>query len=213
MDIIDEVKQELSEENVHRLIKKYSPLIFGMMVAIIIGITAGLWWKSYRADKIHQDGGQYLKAILEMKTYKPDEAIKTFETIANNNTTYGVFAGLNIGAFKYFKKDYAESQKWYSGISDNSSNEQSFRELAELMKIKAMIANDANAELSIKALETYIKHNPTYKNSAEELLAMLYIQNNKPEKANEVLNLLVTDTTAPNTIKERAEQLLALVKK
>lgn len=213
MDFLDEVKQELSEEKLHKLIKKYSPLVFGMMLAVIIGIVGGLWWKSYKADKIFQDGGQYVAAITKMKAYKPDDAISTFEGIANNNTAYGMFAALNVASFKHYKKDYNEAQKWYSEVESNSSYDTNFRELATLMKIKAMSDSEANVENTTKLLEDYIKRDSAFKYSAIEFLASIYINKGQTEKAAEKLDLLLTDTATPASIKERAEHLKVLTKK
>lgn len=210
MDIIDEIKHEISEENLHKFIKKYTPFIIGLMIAVIIGITAGLAWKNYRSDQIAKDGGQYMSAILKMKSHKADEAISIFENFAGNNSPYATFAGLNIGAFKHFKKDFIGSQKWYDHVSNHSSGSQELRNLADLLKIKSMIDNDANITESIKLLENYLDIKPTFNSSARELLAILYIKDSKYEEAQKVLNLIITDVEAPSTIKDRAEQLISL---
>lgn len=213
MDFLDEVKQELSEENLHKLIKKYSPLVFGMMIAIIIGIVGGLWWKSYKEEKVFQDGGQYVAAITKMKAYKPDDAVAAFEAIANNNTAYGMFSALNVASFKHYKKDYNDAQKWYSEVESNSSYDRNFRDLAALMKIKSMSDNEANTENTAKLLEDYIDSDSAFKYSALEFLASIYINKGEFDKASEKLNLLLTDTATPPSIKERAEHLKVLTKK
>ena len=72
VDLLDEVRADLKEEQTVGLLKKYGTFTVVIMGFILFAMTGNLWWKSYQESKIHREGGDFLVSALKMRANKLD---------------------------------------------------------------------------------------------------------------------------------------------
>jgi hypothetical protein len=210
-DIMSEIKEELSQERMQKFLKKYLPYLAVAVVVFVIIFGLGTWYKGYKLNKTYADGGQYLSAINKIRAQNLEEGLKKFESISSHDSNYGALAKFNLASYAAFNKEYAKASEMLSEIASNSSYNETLRQLAELLRIE--IDTDSkviSTKVAIEQLEVYIRSNPEFKFSAQELLAVLYLSEKKNEKAMQILTSLATDPAVPVTISRRADQYMGL---
>lgn len=213
VDLLDEVREELKDERVLNYIKKRGPFILTLMVVFIIGATLKLWWTQYNENKAYEAGGGYITALIKMRAYNPDGAVKKFEEVyESGSTNYAALAGLNVGSYYEYKKDYNKSSGIFEAISDASAYDRSLQDISQLYYLKASISKGDNKKDIINKLEKYLSNSGIYKYSAQELLAFTLLENGEKDKALEQYSILATDSDTPYTIRERANTMLHLIK-
>ena len=65
---------------------------------------------------------------------------------------------------------------------------------------------------AVEFFEQYIKSDSIFASSTKEFLTSLYIKQGNFQKANELINTILTDPNAPPSIRSRVEQVSALIK-
>jgi hypothetical protein len=211
VDLLDEVREELKDERALDFIKKNGSFILILMVVCIIGASLKLWWNDYQENRYHKAGGEFISGILKMRAYKPDDAVKKFEDLfTNDNTNYAALAGLNVGSYADFKKDFTKSSTVFKTVSDNSSFDHSFKDMAKFLQIKSALSNNGDKQELAAELEKYVKDGGIYKYSALELLGTVYLNLGEKGKAKETFNIVITDAGVPDSLRNRVSTLLVL---
>ena len=142
VDLLDEVKQELKEEQFLKLAKTLAPYVLSIMVAIIIVVSAKLWWVDYRNDKIFRAGADYQMAILKMRARNVDEAEQWFKTVIDSNgTVYTSLSQLTLAALQDFKGQHDNASTLYKAAMEKSNKSTIFYDLAKYLELKAEANN------------------------------------------------------------------------
>jgi len=213
VDLLDEVRADLKQEQTMGLIKKYGTYTVVIMGFILFAMTGNLWWKSYQESKIYKEGGDFLVSVLKMRGNKLDEAINELKVLAHDGqTTYGTLANLNIASFQQAKREYDKAADSYKLVMNHANTPPLLAEYSELMYLKARLSdNNNNKPELLEHLKTFVQNKQTFKSSALEILAALQIELNLMQEAKETLDHLSTDTNIPATMKARVEQLINYV--
>lgn len=212
MDIFDEAKESLKEEKIQEFLNKNYKNIVLIIAIFIVSLSLGVWWNQHSKEQIYQDGGNYMMAILKMRSYNPEDAILKFNEVKENRSIYSKMSDLNIAAYNSFKNNHDIALKHYKSIANDRSTPKAMNDLAELLSIKTALSFEnpdlASAEENLKS---YVNKNPIFKASAQELLLAIYIEQNKIDDAKEIHNELVTDINIPRAIRTRVEQFETLL--
>lgn len=202
-DLLDEVKQELKEEKFIKLGKTLAPYVLSVMVAIIIGVSAKLWWVDYRNDKIYDAGADYQMAVLKMRAKNVDDAELRFKSIIENNgTIYTPLSQLTLAAFQDFKGHHDDATIIYKATMEKSGKDVIFYDLAKYLQLKA----EASIKLdeNVKAgLNKYVEDDAVFSSSANDLIVGSEFASLDKETVKHRINALLTDTATPASIRER----------
>lgn len=214
VDLLDEVRDDLKDEQVFRLIKKYSSFVFTLMAAIIIGVALKLWWLSYNENKSYKEGGDFITALMKVQSRNTTDGIKMFDELANSGSTnYAALAGLHVAAYNLHNQQSDKAIARYGALYDNSKYADILRQYSLLMQIKGELNKAGADKVKLRdQLNAYLKKDAVFKYTATELLAMLYIDAGEDDKARAELVVIKDATEAPVTMRERAEQMLQLIK-
>ena len=209
VDLLDEVRADLKEEQTVSLLKKYGTFTVVIMGLVLFAMTGNLWWKSYQESRIHKEGGEFLISALKMRANKIDDAMNELKVLAHDGqTSYAVLANLNLASYQQAKKEYDKAAESYKSVMNHPKTPAVLAEYSELMYLKAKLSDSAsNKQELLKHLTTFVQTKPTFKSSALEILAALQIELNLMQEAKESLDKLSTDTNIPPTMKTRVEQL------
>lgn len=210
-DLLDEVKQDLSEERLLDAIKKLLPIIAVFFITFIAGYSIKNWWTSYHNDKIYQDGSTYLSSMIKMRTGNVNSALESFEKISSNDSNYAALSNLNIAAHASFKKDFVKAITVYEFVAENSSYSKTFRDFAKMQLVSIQLESEKiSADEALTALKSISRSESDFGSLADELRLNLLLTQGKLEDFKLLHAELITDPTVPATIKNRIKELTVL---
>lgn len=210
-DLLDEVKQDLSEERLLDAIRKLLPIISIFFITFIAGYGIKSWWTSYQNDKIYSDGSVYLTSIIKMRTGNVDSAVENLEKISSNDSNYAALSNLNLAAHSYFKKDYVKAITIYQAVAENREFSKTFQDFAKIQLILIKLDSEKiSADEAVEELKSISRRESYFGSLADELRLNLLISLNKKDEFKSLQNELITDSTAPASVKNRVKELTVL---
>lgn len=212
VDLLDEIKDDIKDEKVFYLIKKYSNLVFSLMAVLILGIALKMWWVSYEENKIHQEGSEFMMAFKKMQANDVENAVKGFETLGREGSSnYAALAKLFLSAHFVSKNDTAKAAALYEELA-NSNKGKAIKDFAFISGMNFAL-DDQQPDFGqlISKLENYIKKGGIFKYSAEELLAITQAAKKDLKDAGRTIEKIESAEDAPATIKLRAGQLSKVI--
>lgn len=93
-DFFKELEDEIREERVVILWRKYGNLIIGLAVAIVIGTSGYTLWKYMSHQRKIKRHVSYSQAIILLNQGKKEEALVAFQALAKEGGGYGKLAQL-----------------------------------------------------------------------------------------------------------------------
>lgn len=212
-DIFDEIREEAKYIKLTAVINKYLPYVIVAAIVLITVTSLKMWWTTYQHNKIYSDGGVYMFALNKIRIKNLEEAIKKLEEIQRNHSNYAALANFNLAAYSFFQKDIDGTIGFLDQIENNSNYADIFREYAKMQNILSQLDNNKiDTAQAIEFFEQYIKSDSIFASSTKEFLTSLYIKQGNFQKANELINTILTDPKAPPSVRSRVEQVSALIK-
>ena len=207
-DLLDEVKQDLSEEKLLSALKRLLPIVIVFFVTFIVAYGVKSWWTSYQNDKIYSDGSSYLSAIIKMRSGNATEALENFEKISTNDSNYAALSSLNLAAHSAFKKDYVKAITIYRNVTENNSYAKVFRDFAQVqLVINQLESEKITSSEANEMLKSISREKSDFGALADEFRLNLLLSMNQSEEFTKLYNELLTDTTVPVSVKKRIQEL------
>jgi hypothetical protein len=209
VDIFDEVEEELREERMQELLKKYGGLLFAAAL-LMIGAVAGwkAWgWYEERRDLAAASG--YLAAAARTETTARPEAIAAFQAVAAAAPNgYRILARLREAALRADSGDLQGASALWDQIAADSSADPLLRDLASFTWC-LQHADKGDPALLEGRLKPLAAPGNAWRSLAQEQLALLDLRQGHTDAAKTQLRKLADDTTAPNGVRNRASALLS----
>jgi hypothetical protein len=208
-EIFSEIDDELRRERLHKIWERYSALIVGAAVALVLAVAAWqgyTWWSARQAD----EAGSLFEQAAQLATEgKHAEAEAAFTKLAANAPTgYRTLARLRAAA-EAAARDPKTAVPLYDAIAADGSVDGASRDLARIRAAGLLVDHASYADM-LTRLETATEGN-TYHHAARELLALSAWRNNDPAAARKWLEMIATDETTPPSLRQRAEAIQALL--
>jgi hypothetical protein len=108
--------------------------------------------------------------------------------------------------------DKAEASQIYRELADEASQSKNYRDLAVLLEVLNNADEGDPAVLSDRLQPLMVADNP-WRHSARELVGILTKRQGNRERARELFASLAQDATAPEGVRNRAEEMLAILEK
>lgn len=211
VDLLDEVIEEATQEKWYATITKYGKIAIFILFLFISVSCIAIWWQDHSKNKIYNEGANFLILTSSINQHNNKETIEKLEKLIDGDSVYATFAAFKLAEILEIKEDYNRAINIYSSIAKNNNIEQSLRDYALLMKINANLqAKTLTDNEILQQINQYISTNPVFKVTAQVILSSLLIDSNQNKEAENTLNMLVTNMTAPESIKRIAELLLSL---
>ncbi len=216
VDIFDEVEEDLREERMQQLLKKYGGMLIGACL-LLVGATAG--WKAWEWRQAKQDqdtAGLYMAAAAKTELAgvagpNRPEAIAAFDAIAGSAPTgYRVLAQLRSAALRADSGDLPGASAQWDQIAADGSADPLLRDLANLTWCLHH-ADQGDMSMLENRLKPLIAPGNAWRSLALEQLALLKLRQGQAQEARSQLTKLADDTTAPSGVRGRASALLSRV--
>ena len=209
-DIFKEVDEELREERLTKIWKRIGPYVIGILSGAIIITSAVIGYREYDETQRQNWGVQFAEAMNLSEEGNWQESLDLFDTLTEKTNLGYKTLSLFQAASLYAKNGNKEKALEIYQSLENEALDENFRDLATLMLIYLQFDN-ADPEILEKRIEKLAsKGNPWYYN-AVELKGFLFAKQKNKEKQIEIFNILSKDNKAPEGVRTRANDMLAIL--
>ncbi|USG60010.1 tetratricopeptide repeat protein [Sneathiella marina] len=208
-DIFSEVDEDVRKDKSLALWKKYGNYVIGAAVLIVVGTASYVGWQNYTLSQSESQGAAFQAASALVAENKLDAGAASFGTLAEDgNAGYRALARLREAGLLVETGKGSEALAIYDQLAADSSVDKEFSSLANLLAGYYLLDNGTSQEVRMK-VASVAEAGSIWSASANELIALSYLQEGESVKAVELLTQLKNDAAVPSDIKARVEQLLA----
>jgi hypothetical protein len=210
-DIFREIDEDIRRDQAIDVWKKYGPMFFAVGV-LIVALTAGYrFYKDYETKQIEAMGARFQSALEASAAGKTDEAQTALKAIASDGSAgYALLARFKLAIDKG-TTDAAEGAKQLDVIASDASLPPVLRGLARL-RAATLLADTLSYEDLQARLQPLIVPGGTWAGNSREVLGLKLLKAGDFSGAGKLFDEIITDEASPDTLKQRVEVYLALVK-
>lgn len=209
-DIFHEVDEEVRRERLRQFWERYSLLIVGAAVLVVVAIAAWQINEYWMAKKAAAAGARFEAAVTLSEQGKHAEAESAFaKAAADAPDGYRILSRFRAAAEAAQVKP-ADAVKDYDALAADAALGSLWQELASLRAGMLLVDSAPLAELK-KRLDPLVAPDRIYRHSARELLALSAWRNKDTAAAKHYLDMIANDADTPPGTRTRADVLSALI--
>ncbi len=212
-DIFREIDEELKQEHYLRLWKKYGNRVM-TAIAVLLLIAAGIYgWERYQENQRLTASNQYSEAQALAAGGKREQAATVFANLADNSGgSYQTLARLQRAALRADGGDVAGAVEVYDRVAADSSVDPTLRHAATVLSVLHSLdlpkLDAPKLEARLAPLDT---PSSPWRFSARELRALIALKSGDSKKARDLYRQLADDADAPQSMRGRAAEMLAVL--
>lgn len=210
-DIFDEVEEDLRAERARKLAQRWGGLALGVVLLALAGTGGWQAWRWNEARQATAAAQTYLTLHRAAEREGADlaTAANGFAALAREAPEgYATLARLRAAALKAETGDLPAALALWEEVSRDSAADPLYRDLATLLGVMHALDTGDPQQLSARITPLTAEGNP-WRASAREAQALLAVRRGANEEARRMLEALVSDQSAPQGIRERAQRLAA----
>lgn len=208
--LIREVNEELREEQMMKLWKRYGGYAIGVAVLVVAIVAGYQGWKQYTANARLEESERFYAAAQLAGMDNTDAALSAFQSLAADASTgYGVLSSFQAAALKASTGDVAGATALYNQIAKENSADTAVSGLASVMSAALEInAGGYDRTALEQRLQTISGDDQPYRYSARELLGLIALDAGDVANARTLFDQLSTDAAAPQSMAQRARDIV-----
>jgi hypothetical protein len=206
-----EVDEELRREQIATVWQRWGRwMLVGLIVAL--GAFGGwLWWNHERTKEAEADGEAVTKIFTDMSEGRGQDAEKALKPFTESDIEgYRAAAKLTTASLRLTANDSKGAIAGYKAVAEDASLAKPYRDLALIRWTAAEYDTMKPQDVVARLKPLAVKGNPWF-GSAGEMVAIAYINLNKPELAGPLFGEIARDEGVPETIRQRAVQMAGLL--
>ncbi len=207
-----EIEEDLRHERFAKLWKRYGNYVIGAAFAVVLSVAGYQGWRAYDIATRQSDGERFAEALKLAGDNQTQAAEEAFAGLAADATRgYALLARFQEAALLAKGGERAAAAA-YEDLAADSGVDAVYRDLAVILgALHEMNGTGAGAgDLSNRLAPLTADGNP-WRHSAKELTAVLAARAGNRTKARELFTALAADVTAPQGIRARAGEMLAIL--
>ena len=210
-DIFDEVSEELKQDQLIKLWKKYSKLIIILILLIIMSLVSYQAYVIWNKKKIEAISEQYFQAIekLEDKNYLKSHSL-FLNNSQNHKSGYSILSLFGLAETNYQKGKIDEMILNYKTIYDDESIDIYYRNLSRILSV--LKDNSSSFDQQKLLLEPILRSPNLLQILAAELEVLLFIKFDKIKEAKKALDVLLNRSDISFEQKSRLELINKIYK-
>ena len=189
-DIFDEVSEELKQDQLIQIWKKYSKLIITLVSLIIISLVSYQAYITWNKKKIEAISKEYFQALEKLEDKNYSESYNLFlKNSQNDKSGYGTLSLFGLAETNYQNKKIDEMLLNYQNIYSNENIDIYYRNLSRILSV--LKDNKSSFDKQKLLLEPILNSPSKLQTLAAELEVMLLIKFDKIKEAQSALNNLL----------------------
>ena len=211
-DIFDEVSEELKQDQLIKLWKKYSKLIIILILFIIVSLVSYQSYVIWNKKKIEAISEQYFQALekLEDKNYSKSHSL-FLNNSQNHKSGYSILSLFGLAETNYQNGKIDEMILNYKTIYDDESIDIYYRNLSRILSV--LKDNSSSFDQQKLLLEPILRSPNLLQIHAAELEVLLFIKFDKIKEAKKALDVLLKRSDISFEQKNRLELINKIYKK
>ncbi|HXO91345.1 MAG TPA: tetratricopeptide repeat protein [Stellaceae bacterium] len=207
-DIFREIDEELRRDNLHKLWSRYGRYVIAAAVLVLVVAGAIVAWRDHQLSERRAQSTRYASALALARDGKEADAVKVFETIAQEGGGYAVLASFEEGAWLAKSGDRKAAIAIYDRIAGARELDSRLRELAVLLSVMQGMA-ESDPHSTIERLASLTASGNSWRPTALELTAIARFSSGDRSGALDLYKSLADDPTAPSGLRARAAEMAA----
>ena len=203
-----EVDEELRQEKLANLWKKYRMLVYTGVIAVILGTIGCEWYQAWQTKIRLAESDRYDNATIMVVQGQTDEAVNALEQLAKDGKTgYRYLAQMHVAGLLLKEDETEKGLSYLKSLSDDTRAPKALREAALLSYVGHQI--DTGDSTQLQSLLKPILTNPEngFYGAAVELSVLLYLKSNQVKEAKSLLDTALQSPTLDPMAKERLSLL------
>lgn len=214
-DIFREVDEEVRRDKAAEVWAKHGTKLIVLAVLIIAAVGGWRYYEHTTFQKNAALGSSFEQAVADANAGKA-EASKALEALAEQKSgTYPALAKFRLATelARAAKDDagLANAVSAFDALAKDATLPADWREIAQLRAALLLVEKGPFEEVE-KRLSGMATGTHAFRNTARETIALAAYQAGKFDKALDALQAIILDSEAPQTLRQRAELLLAVVR-
>ena len=210
VDLLDEIKDDIKQERVGKLWKRYGTIIVSLAIAIVVGTTGKVWWDDHKNTKEQAFALQYYQALRQIERGNFEQSQSSLAELSKSDTAgYSVFAAFTVAQQHIAQGNVDAALTSYRELANNDAADSVLKDLATLLLTYYRIEHGKGNEQAILADLEHLTQagNPWYF-SGVELKAVYALQKNDVEKSYALFNELDKDSQTPVELRRISKEVL-----
>lgn len=214
-DLFREIDEELRQERFEKLWQSYGKYAIGIGVVLVLAVVGWKSWDHYSVSQRQAQSMQFSTASRLLAEGKKTEAAALFASLAEGASGgYKTLARFHQAALRADSGDKAGALSIYDTLAKDTSLDATMRQAADVFAVMLGL-DDAAADLGELAgrLEPLMADGSAWRHAARELAGLVALRQNDSKLAREQFQKIADDPAAPQGMRARAVQILAVVNK
>ena len=210
-DIFDEVSEELKQDQIIQIWKRYSKLIITFILLIIISLVSYQAYITWNKKKIEAISEQYFQALKELGDKNYSKSYSLFlKNAQNDKSGYGVLSIFGLAESNYQNGKVDDMILNYQTIYENENIDIYYRNLSRILSVLKDNKSSFNQQKLL--LEPILNSPSKLQTLAAELEIMLFIKFDRIREAQSALNALLKRSDISFEQKNRLELISKIYK-
>lgn len=206
-----EVDEELRRDQMATIWQRWGRLMLIGLVVALAAFGGWLWWQHEQTLKAEAQGETASQILRDLSEGKEQGAEARLKPLADSKVDgYRAAAKLATAGLRVTANDTKGAIAGFKAVAEDASLAKPYRDLA-LIRWTATEYDTLKPQQVIDRLKPLaVKGNPWF-GSAGEMVAIAYLNMNKPELAGPLFGEIARDQAVPDTIRQRAVQMAGLL--
>ena len=206
-----EVDEAVRQERYRALWDKYGLYIIGLAVLLVVGVAGYNGWTYYKESEAQNAGAEFTQALTFEAGADPSRANQTFEALVEQGPSgYRVLSRFQLAASQAKAGETDKAVEAYDALAVDGGVDPILQGLATLQGATLRVDNADYAEME-RRLKGLIDNNTAWRFSARWLLGLSAYQHKDFRAAEEQFSTLLGDQGTPPNMRDRANMMLALI--
>jgi hypothetical protein len=209
-DFIREVNEAVRQEKYKQLWDQYGLYVLALAVLLVAGVAGYNAWTFWRQNQAQTAGAEFTQAVTLAESADP-KAKELLDALAKKGPAgYQVLARFQLAAAEAKAGKIDDAVAAYDALASDASVDRILQGVAVLQAASLRLDRADFAEME-RRLKPLVDSNSAWRYSARELLGLSAYKQNDMREAERQFSTLLGDQGTPQSSRERADMMLALI--
>ncbi|WP_011580034.1 MULTISPECIES: tetratricopeptide repeat protein [Chelativorans] len=208
---IREVNEELRQDQMRVLWRRYGPIAIGLAALLVLGMAAWVAYDHWWTSRANESGDRFAQALELAEEGNSQEALQLLEELENSGAgAYPVLARLRAATTLADSDDIDGAITKFDEVANDAAVPAAIRDVARLRAALLLVDHGSYADVAAR-VETLSADTNPMRHIARETMALAAWKEGNRENALSLFGEIADDEQAPAGARQRAEMMMDLI--
>jgi len=208
---IREVNEELRQDQMKALGRRYGPIAIGVAVLVVLGTAAWVAYDHWSTSRANASGDRFAQALELAGEGNSQEALKILEELESSGSgAYPILARLRAATTLAESGDTDGAIARFDEVANDSSVPEAIRDMARLRAALLLVDHGSYADVAARVEALSADTNPM-RHIAREAMALAAWKEGNRDNALSLFGQIADDEQAPAGARQRAQMMMDLI--